>query len=65
MIPGDRHHLTMIEIIEVDADSTTVRAYALVTRESPPMISAVGDYEDILRRTADGWRFQHRVHSPH
>ena len=64
-IPGDRHHLTMNEIIEVDGDNATARAYAVVTKESPPVISAVGDYADTLRRTADGWRFSHRVYSPH
>ncbi len=67
-VPDDRHHLTMNEIIEVDADDAddaTVRAYALVTKESPPVISAVGDYEDTLRRTADGWKFAQRVYSPH
>lgn len=64
-IPADRHHFTMNEIIEVDADNATVRAYALVTKESPPVISAVGDYEDTLHRTSGGWRFQRRVYSPH
>jgi uncharacterized protein (TIGR02246 family) len=65
MVPGDRHHLTMNELIEVDGDNATVRAYALVTKESPPVISAVGEYEDMLRRTADGWRFARRVYTPH
>jgi ketosteroid isomerase-like protein len=64
-IPGDRHHLTMNEIIEVDGDSAKVRSYALVTKESPPVISAVGDYEDTLRRTSEGWRFARRVYTPH
>jgi ketosteroid isomerase-like protein len=65
MVPGDRHHLTMNEIIEVDGDGATVRSYALVTKESPPVISAVGDYEDTLLRTPDGWRFARRVYRPH
>jgi uncharacterized protein (TIGR02246 family) len=65
LVPDDRHHLTMNEIVDVDADSATVRAYALVTKESPPVISAVGEYEDTLRRTADGWKFARRVYSPH
>jgi uncharacterized protein (TIGR02246 family) len=64
-IPDDRHHLTMNEIIEMDGDIATVRAYALVTRGSPPIISAVGDYEDTLSNTAEGWRFLRRVYSPH
>jgi uncharacterized protein (TIGR02246 family) len=64
-VPDDRHHLTMNEIIEVDGDRATVRAYALVTKETPPIISAVGDYEDTLSRTAGGWRFLRRTYSPH
>jgi uncharacterized protein (TIGR02246 family) len=65
MVPGDRHHLTMNEIIEIEGDAATVRAYALVTRATPPVISAVGDYHDSLVRTADGWRFAKRTYSPH
>jgi uncharacterized protein (TIGR02246 family) len=65
MVSDDRHHLTMNEIIEVDGNVATVRAYALVTKESPPVISAVGHYEDALRRTSVGWRFASRVYSPH
>jgi uncharacterized protein (TIGR02246 family) len=65
MVPDDRHHLTMNEIIEVDGDTATVRAYALITKESPPVISAVGEYEDTLRRTSSGWRFASRIYSPH
>ena len=55
----------MNEIIEVDGDSAKVRSYALVTKESPPVISAVGNYEDTLRRTSEGWRFARRVYTPH
>jgi 3-phenylpropionate/cinnamic acid dioxygenase small subunit len=65
LVPDDRHHLTMNEIIEVDGDKARVRAYALVTKESPPVISAVGEYEDTLSRTPEGWRFSSRVYRPH
>jgi uncharacterized protein (TIGR02246 family) len=65
LVPDDRHHLTMNEIIEIDGDTATVRAYALVTKESPPVISAVGDYKDTISRTSDGWRFSSRIYSPH
>ena len=65
LIPHDRHHLTMNEIIEVQGDTATVRAYALVTKESPPVISAVGDYDDALTRSSDGWRFASRIYRPH
>ncbi len=65
MIPDDRHHLTLNEIIEIDGDAATVKAYALVTKGTPPVISAVGDYDDTLTRTAEGWRFARRIYSPH
>jgi ketosteroid isomerase-like protein len=65
MVPDDRHHLTMNEIIEIDGDEATVRAYALVTRGTPPIISAVGEYADALRRTSAGWKFATRVYTPH
>jgi uncharacterized protein (TIGR02246 family) len=64
MIPDDRHHLTMNEVIDIDGDSATVRAYTLVTRGTPPIISAVGTYHDSLTRTADGWRFSLRLYTP-
>jgi uncharacterized protein (TIGR02246 family) len=64
LVPDDRHHLTMNEVIDIDGDTASVRAYALVTRETPPIISAVGTYEDALVRTDDGWRFARRVYTP-
>ncbi len=64
-IPDDRHHVTTNEIIELDGDRATVRAYALVTKESPPVISSLGEYEDTLSRTPEGWRFAHRTFTPH
>jgi uncharacterized protein (TIGR02246 family) len=64
-IPADRHHVTANEIIELDGDRATVRAYALVTKESPPVLSTMGEYEDVLRRTAEGWLFAHRTFTPH
>jgi uncharacterized protein (TIGR02246 family) len=64
-IPDDRHHVTANEIIELDGDRATVRAYALVTKESPPVISTMGDYKDVLRRTPSGWRFAHRIFTSH
>ena len=64
-VPDDRHHVTTNEIIELDGDRATVRAYALVTKESPPVLSAMGEYEDVLRRTPEGWRFAHRTFTRH
>jgi uncharacterized protein (TIGR02246 family) len=64
-IPDDRHHVTTNEIIELDGDRATVRAYALITMESPPVLSAMGEYEDVLHRTGEGWRFAHRTYTSH
>jgi uncharacterized protein (TIGR02246 family) len=64
-IPDDRHHVTANEIIELDGDRATVRAYALVTKESPPVLSTMGEYRDELRRTEEGWLFAHRTFTPH
>jgi uncharacterized protein (TIGR02246 family) len=65
MVPDDRHHLTMNQLIDVNGDVATAMSYALVTKESPPVISAVGDYADSFVRTSDGWRFTRRIYSPH
>jgi uncharacterized protein (TIGR02246 family) len=64
-VPDGVRHLTMNEVIEVEGDTATARAYVLVTRESPPIVSGGGTYEDTLSRTADGWRFSRRTFRPH
>jgi len=64
-VPEGVHHLTMNEVIEVQGDSATARAYVLVTTGSPPIIAGGGTYKDTLSRTADGWRFSHRIFRPH
>ena len=35
-----------------------------VNNAGPPKILATAVYEDVLRRTADGWRFVHRKVAP-
>jgi uncharacterized protein (TIGR02246 family) len=64
-IPDGTRHMTMNEIIELDDDQATVRAYVLVMKESPREIGTVGEYEDILSRTPDGWRFARRTFTSH
>jgi uncharacterized protein (TIGR02246 family) len=65
VVPDGRHHFSTNEIIVVDGDVATVRAYAMVTMDSPPVLSSVGTYEDDLVRTASGWRFRRRYFDRH
>jgi ketosteroid isomerase-like protein len=60
VVPADRRHMTTNEIISVEGNTATVRAYAMVTRDSPPVLSSVGTYQDTLMRTVDGWKFSQR-----
>ena len=53
-----RHHITN-PLIEVDGDAATARSYFAVTSDNGPDHS--GTYSDRLVRTAQGWRFTHRV----
>jgi hypothetical protein len=57
---GARHVLTNY-VIEGDGDRATV--YSLVVKiqvEKAPFIIATGVYNDVVVRTADGWRFESR-----
>ena len=60
MPPGMRH-VVANEVIDVDGDDAQVRAYVMLYGGSPPSLAMMGEYEDTLRRTADGWRFARRV----
>ena len=58
-------HCTSDFVIEVDGDDARSRCYLIaVNNASAPIISATAVYEDVLRRTADGWRFVHRKVTP-
>lgn len=54
-----RHHITN-PLIEVTANSkaATARSYFLVISDNGP--DHAGTYDDRLRLTNDGWRFEHR-----
>lgn len=65
--PGVTHHTTNVTA-EADgsADRARGRAYALVVRvdeDGAVRLRNVGTYEDLLVRTASGWRFASRVFS--
>lgn len=53
-----RHHITN-PLIEVGGDSATARSYFTVHTDIGPDHS--GTYSDRLVRTAQGWRFSHRL----
>lgn len=53
-----RHHITN-PLIEVDADRASARSYFAVHTDVGPDHS--GTYSDQLIRTAEGWRFAHRL----
>jgi hypothetical protein len=53
-----RHHITS-PLIEVDGDRAASRSYFTVYSDNGP--DHCGTYTDSLVRTADGWRFAHRL----
>jgi hypothetical protein len=58
-------HCTSDFVIEVDGDDARSRCYLIaVNNAATPIISTTAVYEDVLRRTADGWRFVHRKVTP-
>jgi ketosteroid isomerase-like protein len=51
-------------IIAVDGDTATARSIireCAKFRERPGLIDVVGQFNDELRRTSDGWKFAHRT----
>ena len=58
-------HCTSDFVIDVDGDDARSRCYLIaVSNAAAPMISVTAVYEDVLRRTSDGWRFVHRKVTP-
>ncbi len=58
-------HCTSDFVIEVDGDDARSRCYLIaVNNSAAPIISATAVYEDILKRTPEGWRFVHRKVAP-
>jgi 3-phenylpropionate/cinnamic acid dioxygenase small subunit len=61
--PGKRRkHVTANIIIDLAGDNATVISNFLVVRDSEagPVIAVAGTYEDIVVRTAEGWKFKAR-----
>jgi hypothetical protein len=59
-------HVTSDFVVTVDGDGATARCYliAVNAKTTPPSILTTAVYEDVLRRTPDGWRFVHRTVTP-
>ena len=57
-----RHILTNV-VIDLHEASATARSYYVVIRQpaGDPAIQVVGEYQDELARTPEGWRFARRV----
>src|SRR4029079_14609343 len=55
-------HCTSDYTVDIDGDDARARCYLIAVNNapSPPIISTTAVYEDVLRRTPDGWRFVHR-----
>lgn len=63
---GPTHHRLSNFVIDVDGDRATARSYVhailiAVPGDASSWIDAVGTYEDVLVRTADGWRISKRT----
>jgi len=54
-------HCTTDFVVDLDGDEAKQRCYLiLVNNAGTPVVGVTAVYEDVLRRTGDGWRFVHR-----
>ncbi|WP_085998678.1 nuclear transport factor 2 family protein [Nocardia vinacea] len=63
---GPTHHRLSNFVIDIDGDRANVRSYVhavllAVPGDPSSWIDAIGNYEDVFVRTADGWRISKRV----
>jgi ketosteroid isomerase-like protein len=61
--PGGRH-VVVNELIDIDGDEASVRAYLFLFAGSPAAVATRGTYDDKLQRGPDGWRFARRAFTP-
>ena len=62
-IPGVRHvtYNSVIEAVDGDPDRARMQSDLIVLRAGqPPEFLLTGSYDDTLRRSEDGWRFERR-----
>lgn len=63
--PGEgprRRHLTTNIVVALEGDAARVKSNFVMVRESDagPLLAIAGTYEDVVVRTAAGWRFRSR-----
>ncbi|GFG74517.1 nuclear transport factor 2 family protein [Mycobacterium botniense] len=63
---GPTYHRMSNFVIAADGDQATVRSYVhavlMVTADDPNnWVDAIGHYDDVLVRTAEGWRIRSRI----
>ena len=59
-------HLHLVDnvVTDVDGDTATAQStWVYITRDfsDNPVLSLIGHYDDVLAKTAAGWRFQRRI----
>lgn len=58
-------HCTTDFVVDVDGDDARSRCYLIaVNNSTAPTVSTTAVYDDVLRRTPEGWRFVHRKVTP-
>lgn len=59
---GTRHHVTVLDVV-LDGDAAHATSYWQFHRTvgPAPELLLVGRYDDVLRRTAGGWRISRRT----
>jgi uncharacterized protein (TIGR02246 family) len=63
-VPVGLRHVVANEIIDLDGDQATVRAYLFILAGKPAAIATTGVYEDEVRRVDGRWRFARRTFTP-
>jgi 3-phenylpropionate/cinnamic acid dioxygenase small subunit len=62
--PGtETRHVLSTMAVDVRGDSATARSYFTFYTQtaSSPVLFSMGQYDDVFRLTADGWKLAHRV----
>lgn len=60
-VQGVGRHVVANEVIDLDGDAASARAYVFVLGGSPPAVRIMGTYDDEVRRVDGRWRFARRT----
>jgi uncharacterized protein (TIGR02246 family) len=63
-VPAGLRHFLANEIIDVDGDEATVRAYLFILAGKPAAAVTIGVYADLVHRVDGRWRFARRTFTP-